>query len=304
MNLLPPLDVTDAFLPFAVVAISMVVVTVFVLTQLLPRDRTPVPLTTMTFGLCVLAGGSILLLALLYVFIDPNGTTAWTWVLVAFNFMMMGPAGIWFVSLITFRDRLANTTSWTWPAALAAITVGSEVLMGVLFAVGGGNAPLAFVASLASGLSSVWFDWSMGVVMLALLLWLPLRGTVRGSLVALTAAAFLAPWVVSVPVVGVAGMGVLMTTVFVWLYRRLVRAGPLRATDLRVAFGLALAFTAMVAAQVAIVTSPGSYAASLAFGGSMAFVMGAEVAFVVRHSWDSYTTDIKRVQVARPSGAV
>jgi hypothetical protein len=304
MNLLPPLDVTSAFLPFAVVAVSMIGVTIFVLTQLLPRSGEPVPLTSMTFGVSILAGSSILVLALLYVFIDPNGTTAWTWVLVAFNFMMMGPAGLWFVSLIVFRDRSLDAQSWVWPGVIALATVGSEVLMGVLFAVGGGNAPATFVGALALGLSSVWFDWSMGAVMLALLLWLPLSGTVRGSLGALTAAAFLAPWVVAVPLVGAAGMVVLMGTVFVLLYRRLSGRGVLRPADLRVPFGLALAFSLMVTAQVAIVASPGSDTAALAFGGTMALVMGGEVAFVLHRSWDSYHTDIKRVQVARPLGAV
>jgi hypothetical protein len=304
MNLLPPLDVTTAFLPFAVVAVSMVVVTIFVLTQLLPRAGGPVALTTMTIGVAVLAGGSLLLLALLYVFLTPDGTVAWTWVLVAFNFMMMGPAGLWFVSLILFRDRSVDSRGWTWPTVLALTTVGSEVLMGVLFAVGGGAAPTTFVGSLALGLSAVWFDWSMGAIMVALLLWLPLSGLVRGSLGALTGAAFLAPWVVAVPVVGAAGMAALMTTVFVLVYRRLSVRADLVAVDLRIPFGLALAFAVMVAAQVAIVASPGSYVAALAFGGMMSVVMSAEVAFVLHRSWDSYLTDIKRVQVARPLGAV
>ena len=304
MNLVPPLDVTTAFLPFAIVAIAMVGVAVFVLTQILPRNGGPIALTAMTIGLAVLGGGSILILALLYVFIDPNGTTAWTWVLVAFNFMMMGPAGLWFVSLIVFRDRNVDPRSWVWPAALALVTVGSEVMMGVLFAVGGGNAPATFTGALALGLSSIWFDWSMAVVMVALLFWLPLSELVRWSLVALTAAAVLAPWVVAVPLVGAAGMAVLMTTAFGFLYRRLSRRGSLRAVDLRIPLGLALAFAVMIVAQVVIVTSPGSQGAAIAFGGTMALVMGIEVAFVLRSSRDSYHTDIKRVQVARPSGAV
>jgi len=144
----------------------------------------------------------------------------------------------------------------------------------------------------------------MAVVMVALLFWLPLSELVRWSLVALTAAAVLAPWVVAVPLVGAAGMAVLMTTAFGLLYRRLSRRGSLRAVDLRIPLGLALAFAVMIVAQVAIVTSPGSQGAAIAFGGTMALVMGIEVAFVVRSSRDSYHTDIKRVQVARPSGAV
>jgi hypothetical protein len=305
MNLpLPPTDITVAFLPFAVVALSMIVVTIFVLAMLMPRDRAPIALTTMTIGVAALAGGSVLLTALLFVFIDPNGTTAWTWVLVSFNFMMMFPAGLWFVSLIAFEDRKVDWHSWVWPASIGFVIVGSEMLMGVLFAVGGGNAPATVTAAAALGLSSLWFDWSMGVVMLALLLWLPIGGLLRGSLGALTAAAFLAPWVVATPLVGAAGMGALMVAVFLLLYRYLGRAGPIRAADLRVVLGLAAAFAAMVASQVAVVADPGSYAAALTFGSVMAAVMGSEVAVVLRGSQDSYYTDIKRVQVVAPAGAL
>ncbi len=301
---LPPSDVTLGFLPFVAVALSMIVVTVFVLAMLLPRDRSSTALTTMTIGVAVLAGSSLLLLALLWVYIDPNGTTAWTWVLVAFNFMMMFPAGLWFVSLIVFRDRKVDWKSWAWPGTLGLALVGSEMLMGVLFAVGGGNAPTTLSAALAAGLTSVWFDWSMAAVMVALLVWLPVRGLVRGSLAALTGAALLAPWIVADPLVGAAGMAALMTAVFLQLYRYLHRTTPVRSTDLRVVLGLAVAFAAMAAVQVAIVAAPGSDAAALAVGSTMALVMAAEVAFVVRESRDSYYTDIKRVQVASPAGAL
>lgn len=301
---LPPLDVTTTLLPFAAVALSMIVVTIFVLAMLLPRGRSGTSLTTMTIALSVLLGGSVLLLALLFVFITPNGTTAWTWVLVAFNFMMMFPAGLWFVSLILFEDRKVDWASWLWPTSVAIVVVGSEVMMGILFAVGGGDAPGTALGWLALGLSSIWFDWSMGAVMLALLLWLPVRGLVRGSLAALTAAAFLAPWVVATPLVGAAGMAGLMTVSFLLLYRYLARRSPLRSTELGVVLGLATAFALMVAAQVAVVVMAGSDAAALAFGGTMALVMAGEVAFVVRQSGDSYYTDIKRVQVGSPSGAL
>jgi hypothetical protein len=302
MNVLPPLDVTNGFAPFAAVAISMVGVTVFVLTQILPRAGGPIPLSTMTIGLAVLGGGSVLLLALLYVFITPNGTTAWTWVLVAFNFMMMGPAGLWFVSLVVFRDRATDPGSWVWPAGLALATVGSEVLMGFLFAVGGGSAPVTLLGGFALGLSSIWFDWSMGAVMIALLAWLPLSGLLRGSLAALTAAAFLAPWVVAVPIVGTIAMSALMVAVVALLFRALGRRAEWFRTELRVPVGLGIAFGLMVAAEAAIVAAPGSPIGALAFGGTMALVMACEVAFVVHRSWDSYHTDIKRVPVARPSG--
>ncbi len=300
----PPLDVTTAFLPFVAVALSMIGITVFVLARLLPRERSPLALSTMVLGVAALGGGSLLLLALMWVFVDPNGTTAWTWVLLAFNFMMMVPAGLWFVSLIVYRDRRVDWHGWLWPAVLAVVVVGSEMMMGILFAVGGGNAPQTPVAVLALGLGSIWFYWSMGTVMLALILWLPIRGLVRGSLGALTAAAFLAPWVVAAPLVGIAGMGLLMTAVVVALYVHLGRRARIGSADLGVVVGLAVAFALMVGGQVAVVAMPGSYGAALAFGGTTALAMLGELAYVFRQSADSYYTDIKRIQVGTPSGAL
>ena len=301
---LPPLDITVGFLPFASIALAMIAITVFVLAMLVPRDRRPIPLTTMIIGLAALGGGSILLLALLFIFVDPNGTTAWTWVLVAFNFMMMFPAGLWFVSLIVYRDRKVDWHSWLWPASLALVVVGSEVMMGILFAVGGGDAPGTAAGWLGLGLSSIWFDWSMATIMLALLAWLPLQGVPRATLTALTVAAFLAPWVVAAPLVGAVGMGLLMTVTFLWFYRYLDARPSVRSSDLWFVFGLAAAFSLMVAAQGAVVAMPGSDLAAAGFGAVMALVMTGEVAFVVRHSEDSYYTDIKRVQVGTPSGAL
>lgn len=300
----PPLDVTTAFLPFVAVALSMIGITVFVLARLLPRERSPLALSTMVLGVAALGGGSLLLLALMWVFVDPNGTTAWTWVLLAFNFMMMVPAGLWFVSLVVYRDRRVDWHGWLWPAVLAVVVVGSETMMGILFAVGGGNAPQTPVAVLALGLGSIWFYWSMGTVMLALILWLPIRGLVRGSLGALTAAAFLAPWVVAAPLVGIAGMGLLMTAVVVALYVHLGRRARIGSADLGVVVGLAVAFALMVGGQVAVVAMPGSYGAALAFGGTTALAMLGELAYVFRQSADSYYTDIKRIQVGTPSGAL
>ncbi len=301
---LPPLDINVGFLPFASIALSMIVITVFVLAMLLPRDRRSIPLTSMIIGLAALGGGSVLLLALLFVFVDPNGTTAWTWVLVAFNFMMMFPAGLWFVSLIVYRDRQVDWHGWLWPGLLALVVVGSEILMGILFAVGGGNAPGTAVGWLGLGLSSIWFDWSMATIMLALVVWLPISGVARATLVALTGAAFVAPWVVAAPLVGAVAMGVLMTLSFVWFYRYLAGRPAVRAGDVGGVLGLAAAFSLMVAAQGAVVAMPGSELAAAGFGTAMAIVMTGEVAFVVRHSEDSYYTDIKRVQVATPTGAL
>ena len=97
---------------------------------------------------------------------------------------------------------------------------------------------------------------------------------------------------------------VVMVVVFGLVYRRFAGGTPVGPAELRIAFGLGLAFASMVAAQVSIVAAPGSDLAALAFGGTTAVVMSAEVAFVLHHSLDSYHTDIKRAQVARAAGAV
>jgi hypothetical protein len=281
---LPSLTVNVALLPFAIVAVSMIGITIFVLFQLLPRDRSATLLSTMVIGVAALGGGLVLLLALLYVYVDPNGTTAWTWVLLAFNFMMMGPAGLWFVSLMLFRDRTIDRIGWSWPVVLALVTVGSEVLMGVLFGTASAGWIQSLPVALASGLTSVWFDWSMAAVMGALLLWLPLHGVVRGTLATLTAAAVLAPWVTAYPGVGAGMMGLLMTGVLLVLYQRWRHQPSLASAELSALTGLGAAFVAMVAAQAAIVLAPGSTAAAIAFGGIMAIVMAGEVASATHHA--------------------
>jgi hypothetical protein len=281
---LPFLSFDAALLPYGIVAVSMVVVTIFVLTHLLRRDGTAPLLSTMTIGVAVLAGGSLLLLSLLYVFVNPDQTTAWTWVLLAFNFMMMAPAGLWFVSVVVFRDRRVERLSWVWPVVLSLVTVGSEALMGVLFATAAGAGPPTPVAGLAGGLTSVWFDWSMAAIMASLVFWLPIRGVVRGTLGALTAAALLAPWVTASPVEGVVGMAALMALVLLFLYRYLrARLGP-SLPDLSVVLWLGAAFVVMVAAQASILVTPSSVLASIAFGGAMAVVMGGEFVAVARRT--------------------
>jgi hypothetical protein len=279
---LPPLGVTDALLPFAVVAISMIVITVFVFGQVLPRNGRAPLVTQMLIALAVLCGGSVLLFSLVDVFLDSNGTTAWTWVLLAFNFMMVAPAGIWFIGLIVFRDRRVRVDDWSWPVAIALATTGSEVLMGLLFVIGAPTPPSSVLATFALGLSSIWFFWSMATIMCVLLLWAPLAPLERGALVALTVSAAIGPWVTTYPLVGGVGMAVLMAGIFLYLVRALSRSARAHAAEVALLVGLAVSFLAMALAGTAIAATGGSAAAVVAFGAVMSVVMSGEIAYLVR----------------------
>ncbi len=279
---LPPLEVNGGLAWFVVIALSMIGITIFVLGKILPVRGRPPLVTQASLALMVLFSGSMLLLALLFVFINPNGTESWTWVLLAFNFMMMGPAGTWFIGLIVFRDRRIDGTSWLWPAAIAVVTTGAEITMGVLFALAG--APTAAAAStFALGLTSIWFFWSMSAIMIALLLWAPLASVERGALLALALSGVLGPWVTAYPTLGGLAMGGLMTTAFVLLVRYLVVRGPSPGPGvLGPLFGLAAAFLATALAGFYVVAGQGSAAADISFGTVMAVVMTVEVAYLFR----------------------
>ncbi len=279
---LPPLGVSSAVVPFIIVAISMIGITIFVLGKVLPRDRKPPLVTQMLLALAVLCGGSVLLFTLLDVFYDPNGTTAWTWVLLGFNFMMMAPAGIWFIGLIVFRDRRIKVDDWSWPIAIALATTGAEVLMGLLFVAAGTSGALSALVTVALGLSSIWFFWSMAAIMTALLLWAPLGPVERGALVALTISAVIGPWVTTFPLVGGAAMAALMAGVFAYLVRAVALSVRVHAEEVGLLIGLAVAFLATALTGVALAATDGSAASIIAFGTVMAVVMTVEIAYLVR----------------------
>ena len=282
---LPPIPIDANLVSFAVIAIGMVAVTIFVFGTVLPSSGRPPLVTQMTLALAVIGGGSVLLLALVFVFLNSNGTAAWTWVLLAFNFMMTGPAGLWFVGLVIFQDRRIVPSDWTWPVALAIMTTGSEVLMGFLFALGDASAPMPGLTLLALGLSSVWFFWSMAAIMTPLVLSAPLAPIERNGLIALTLAAGIGPWVTSFPVIGGAAMTVLMLGVFVYFVRALGRRSGERPQPFGFLLGLAVAFFAMALAGLALVATAGAVAAVLAYGSVMGTVMTAEIAGLLRRYW-------------------
>jgi len=292
---LPPVVLNWSLASFVIVTVAMIAITVFVLGKVLPANGRPPLITQMLLALAVLGGGSILLVSLVFVFLNPDGTSAWTWVLLAFNFMMMFPAGIWFIGLVVFKDRRIDPRAWFWPAVLALVATGSEALMGILFAYGAVGGPIPTVDALATGLSSVWFFWSMAAVMAALLVWAPLGVVERWALVALAVSAVLAPWVTAFPTIGGLAMSVLMGASFVLLVRALLR-GKVAPSEGRLLAALAGAFFAMTVTGLSVVTTAGTVLADLAFGSVMGVVMGFEVAYLIRRY---YTGRMARPWVAR-----
>ncbi len=278
---LPPLTVTDALVPFAVVAIAMIGITIFLLGKVLPTDGRPPLLSQMLIALAVIAGGSLLLLSLLLVFVNPNGTSAWTWVLLSFNFMMMAPTGFWFIGVVVFRDRRVDARGWAWPIAISVTATGSEALMGALFVVADAPSSVTLLHTLSAGLGSIWFFWSMAAVMAALVVWAPLSPVERSALLALFGAAVVAPWVTTFPTIGGAAMGVLMGAIFALLLRRLLR-GEVIAAEVPFLFGLAGAFLAMALAGLTVAVDPYDPWSTLAFGATMGAVMGVEIAYLLR----------------------
>jgi hypothetical protein len=285
---LPSLDVGAGLLPFVTIAIPMVAVTVAVLGLVRPTDGRSPLITQLFLAVAVVGGGSVLLLALLFVFIDTNGTTAWTWVLLGFNFMMTVPVGLWFVGHIVFEDRRIPAGGWLWPIAVGVAVTGSEVLMGLLFAVGGANAPLGLAQAFALGLSSVWFFWSMAGVMAPLVLWAPLSRVARPGGWALVAAAFVGPWVRSYPLEGGIAMGLLMAGLSVAVLRPLWR-GAVAGSDGPLLLGLAAAFLAMTVSGLGVAATGGAVGAVLAFGATMALVMIGEVSYLLRRTYAPVT---------------
>jgi hypothetical protein len=298
----PVVGVSTALLPFAAIALSMIVITVFVLIMILPRQRDPPLLTQLALALSVLFGGSVLLLALVFVFIDSNGTTAWTLVLLAFNFMMMFPAGFWFVSQILFEDRTISPLGWSWPVTIGVATTGSEVLMGILFSVAGANGQLTLTAAFALGLSSIWLYWSMAAVMISLLLWAPLSRVERSGSAALALASVFAPWVTAFPLVGGIATAVVMVGLFLFVARVVLRH---RASPSELGFLLALSalFVAMAVSAAGLVADGGGDLSRIVFGTVMSVGMVGEVSYLVRRCYRGPAPVVPPLREEEPAAA-
>ncbi|HEY6238273.1 MAG TPA: hypothetical protein VIZ68_03705 [Thermoplasmata archaeon] len=271
------LPISEATLPFAVLVVAMLVVEVFLLTQIVPRRGPRPSLARMIIGSSALMGSAGTLMAL----VDTTATAtldSYAVLLFAFNFMMVAPPGIWIVAVIVFRDRTIDAESWFWPLAIVAMATSAEVLMGLLFVVVDGG-PLGLTTVVAGTLVSAWYLWSMVGATVALTIWLPLPWTVRAPLLGLSASGFVAPWVATDPIVGALLVSVVMGGTIALLFR-LARTPAFAGSRLLV--GVFGAFVAMALAGFAVAASNGSEVAILGFGVVMTGVMVGEFAYLVR----------------------
>ncbi len=274
---------TPGMLPFALVAIPMVVVEVYLLTQLVPRSGGPPTLTRMLIAGSALIGSAGLLMACLYVILSPNYST-YTAVFWAFNFMMMAPLGFWVIGVILLRDRPMNPRNPFWPILVALLATTAEILMGVLFTVGASDL-YAFLPVMAGTFTTIWFLWSMVAAMVAMLFWIPLGPSVRRPLLGLTLAGVVAPWVVVAPLTGAVLMTGAMLVTFALLAYQAWTTPYAARTGLGVPGWIVLSFLATSIAGYLVILSPGTSAA-LGFGVVMAAVMTGEFAFIL---WEGYS---------------
>ena len=278
---MPPLFfVTPDLWLDVIVAVTMIVAEVYILTQILPRSGPPPAMTRMVIGSTALIGSSGVLMALLGAYLQSNLNT-YSVVLLAFNGMMLLPPGLWFISLIVFEDRKIRAESWFWPLAITAMASSAELLMGLFFSVAAG-VPLATASVLAGTLTSVWYLWSMASAMVALLLWVRLDRAVRDPLLGLAAAGVVAPFVPVDPLVGAALMTGGMALTLLVVFRGIRHGHAAGAEAGKVLTGVVAAFIAMSVAGFGLALAPGSVLALLAFGLVMAAAMTAEFLFLVR----------------------
>lgn len=272
---------SDALAPDAAIVVIMLAIEVYLLTQIVPRRGPPPTLTRMIIGSTALLGSASVLMALTAAFMTPT-LGAYSIVLLTFNFMMLGPPGVWIIAVILLHDRRIDPMSWVWPLAIAGMATAAEVLMGLFFVVANGATPLDPADVAAATFSSAWFLWAMVGAMGALLLWLPLPRALRVPLAGLAASGVVAPWVPAEPLLGAALMAGVMsvTLAAVFLEQRHAPAAEPRVYTLLL--GVFAGFLGMTVAGTLVALAPGSLAALFSFGLAMAAVMTAEFTVLVR----------------------
>jgi hypothetical protein len=269
----------DQLAPDAILVVLMLGIEVYLLTQIVPRNRATPTLTRMIIGSTALVGSAGVLMALTGAFLAPT-LGAYSLVLMMLNFMMLGPPGIWMISVILFEDRKIDPGSWRWPAAIAGMATWGELMMGLFFAVAGAGQVAPADVVLAT-LTSAWYLWSMVGAMVALSFWLPLGGRRRIPLLGLAAGGFVAPWIVASPTIGAGLTAGTMGATFLLIFGS--RAS--RSDDPRfwaVVLGVGAAFLAMTLSGALVAIAPTNYVALLAFGIVTTVVMIGELVYLVR----------------------
>jgi hypothetical protein len=273
------LPLNDQLAPEAAIVLIMLAIEIFLLTQIVPR-RPPAPtVTRMIIGSTALLGSAGLLMALTGALLSAT-LGAYSVVLLMFNFMMLGPPGLWMIAIVLLRDRRIDPGGWPWPVAVAGTATFGEAMMGLLFVVASGG-PLDVLDVLAGTLSSAWFLWAMAGAMLALLIWLRFAPPARWLLGGLIASAVAAPFVTASPPAGAALMVAAMTVTFVGLLAGAAGRAPLAKLSHRFLQGIAGAFLAMTLGGLLVAVAAAAPWAVLAFGAIAATVMTGEFVHLV-----------------------
>jgi len=204
---------------------------------------------------------------------------------------MMVPIGIWFVALILQQSRRAIAPG----SLLIAGTIGlllfaNEYLMSIAFLP---LAPPAFAGSigfaanpvefLAAPLVTIWYCWPMGVTMAALLWWARLPAPDARAVGALTATAFVAPWIPEAPLAGAVATAVVMGVGLTLLLRAAIGDRRPSVYSARLRLGAAGAFVLMSAGAFASVAVPSGPWHILPFACITAAVMLGETIYLVRN---------------------
>jgi hypothetical protein len=297
----PILVWNSQLLPDMIVVVVMVIVEVYLLTQILPRAGPPPTITRMIIGSTSLLGSAGLLMAIIGAFLNSN-LNSYSIVLLLFNFMMLGPPSVWFIAVVIFHDDRIEPRRWVWPVAIATMATVAELLMGLLFTVGNGP-PYDLPSVLAGTLTSAWFLWSMVAAMLAVLFWVPLSRGVRGPLLGLAASGVVAPWVPVDPLLGASLMAAVMAATFALFFASLQDPVETDRGALRVILGVATAYLAMMTAGVVVGLLPGSTWAVVGFGATMGAVMYAEFLVLLRRGLLGPTVAPRNLPIARESVA-
>lgn len=278
----PVLPLSVDTVPDAMIVVAMVILEVYLLTQILPRTGPPPTLTRMILGSSALLGSAGVLMAISAAAMQPD-LSSYTIVLLAFNFMMMAPPGLWIIAVILYQDRRVDPAARRWPIAISAMATMAEVLMGLVFVVSD-SGPTDLATVLAGTLTSAWYLWSMAAAMFALLAWVRLPRLELILLGGLATSAVAAPWAPLDLPLGAGLMAAVMTLTFSLTALELGRAshGRLAARSWPLARAVLVAFLGMMSGLLAIALLGSTTGPVFAFGMIMTGLMGAEFAHLVR----------------------
>ncbi len=280
-------DLTLATLPVGLIAIAMIGLNLYVLHRLL-LDRPRHAVSAFVLGAGVLLAQLVLWAGVAYYLFVPTVGGFFLFAIAA-QFMMV-PIGIWFVALILKQSRKAIApASLPIAVGMGLLLFANEYLMSIAFlplappafagTIGFTGSPVEF---LAAPLVTLWYCWPMGATMAALLWWTRLPVADARAVGALTATAFVAPWVPESPLAGALAMVLVMGVGMVLLLRASIadRRPSVHSAHLRL--GAAAAFVLMSAgafSSMLVASGPGHI---LPFACVTTVVMVGETVYLLR----------------------